>query len=242
MIWKNALESIYHLNKALQDQQNLDFHQIAKANNLMGIIYLTHGENEKAITYFNKSIQIRIANQNDLDEPFDYLYNNKGICFSRIEAYDSAFANHNRCLRSRVLRQDTFAIGQSFYNLGALHFELEAFDSAEYYFQRSLYMRENASNSVLSAVVESEIGLANVEIEMGYYKEAEKLMERANNEITYGLSTEISLRLYKAYMNLYHKTGRYQKAFEASEKYYHTRDSLFGLDKREALIRANITN
>jgi hypothetical protein len=63
-------------------------------------------------------------------------------------------------------------------------------------------------------------------------------MERANNEITYGLSTEISLRLYKAYMNLYHKTGRYQKAFEASEKYYHTRDSLFGLDKREALIRA----
>lgn len=67
-------------------------------------------------------------------------------------------------------------------------------------------------------------------------------MERANNEITYGLSTEISLRLYKAYMNLYHKTGRYQKAFEASEKYYHTRDSLFGLDKREALIRANITN
>lgn len=238
---EDGLEAIYHLNKSLKDKKNLDHRQIAAANNLMGVIYLAHGENEKAIEYFNISIAIKEANIAELSEPFDYLYNNKGICFARIEEYDSAFSNHNRCLKSRFERQDSFAIGQSFYNLGALHFDLTVYDSAEHYFEKSLFMRSEASNGVLSAIVESELGLANVYIETGRYPEAEKLMNRANDEIENGhLSTEMYLRLQKAFRNLYHKTGRYEQAFSASEKYYHTRDSLFGLDKREALIRANI--
>ena len=70
--------------------------------------------------------------------------------------------------------------------------------------------------------------------------EAKPKLKRIENELLTVPNPTIELRLNELMLRLYEDLNDYKNAFKYSTKYYELKDSIFGIEKREELIRINL--
>jgi len=162
------------------------------------------------------------------------VLNNYGIINTKTGRYDSAEYYHSRALTLRMQTGNKKAIGQSYNNLGALHFEQEQYEKAlDYYWQG--YALRKAGNASEGAVIESMINIARAQRALGKKAEAidmlEQSLERATNHM------ELRRRITEQLKELYFEKGDYKGAFRMQTEFYAIVDSLYGLQKRENVLR-----
>lgn len=234
---QNGLFAIDEFKKALNIPEGLSDGQVIHTNNVIGIIFLIFEEYNKAIHYFDKSIAL----SQKLDLRHEHLYNNKGICFARLGMFDSSIVNHNRCLQIRLENEDDLGIGQSYNNLGELYYELESFDSSLYYYEEGYAYRKKSGEISESGMQESKINIAKAKVALKQYAEAEAILKETEVELRTSVNEDLKLRLYKQLMLLHECKKSYKYAYEYSKEYFLLKDSIFGMEQREELIRKDIS-
>ena len=70
--------------------------------------------------------------------------------------------------------------------------------------------------------------------------EAKPKLKRIENELLTVPNPTIELRLNELMLRLYEDLNDYKNVFKYSTKYYELKDSIFGIEKREELIRINL--
>lgn len=238
----NGVEAMDQFNKALSISNGLPVDKRLRTYNVMGIICMSHDEYDRSVEYFDEALACSQEAGELSGETYEYLYNNKGIAFERWGNYDSSFYNHRRCLGIRLEKGNHFQIGQSYYNLGSLFYETAVYDSSLIYFRRSLEYRKRDENPPESSLIESKIGIARALIKQRGYGEAETLLTGVKNSLLANPNPGLWLRMEKEFMELYAGMGKYKNAYEKSISYYQLKDSLYGIEKREELIRINLSN
>ena len=234
---QNGLFAIDEFKKALSIPEGLSEEQIIHTNNVIGIIFLIFEEYNKAIPYFDKAIAL----SQQLNKRHEHLYNNKGICFARLGMFDSSIVNHNRCLQIRLEKEDNLGIGQSYNNLGELYYELKNFDSSLYYYEEGYEYRKKSEGIAVSGIQESKINIAKAKVALKQYAEAESILKETEIELRSSVNEDLKLRLYKQLMLLNEGKKSYKYAYEYSKEYFLLKDSIFGMEQREELIRKDIS-
>lgn len=235
-------EAILKLNEALAIQNGLPAELRIEAYNIMGVVYLRFEEYDKAVEYFDQALKEQPEASKRTGQSYEFLYNNKGILFGLMGMPDSSKANHYKCLSIRLKQEDKYGIGQSYNNLGSVFFEEEAYDSALFYFEKGYAWRLQVVPSYYSFLVESEINISKALVKLGKFAKAEKILNRLSAELDGKDNSDLSLRLNYEMMLLYEGKRSYQKAFAYSVSYYELKDSIYGIEKREELIRVNLNN
>mgnify|MGYP001942844791 CR=1 FL=1 len=237
-----GLEAIDCFNAALKIKNGLNANDVLNVYNMMGVIYLVFDEGEKGIEYFNRALTLQYEAGEISGRTYEFLYNNKGITFSNMGMLDSAMANHNRCLSIRLQGEDNIGIGQSYNNLGTAFFDGQNYDSALFYFEKGLLYRQKVNNPSTSSIQESQINISKALIELGRGREAKPKLELIEKELLIKPNPTIELRLNELLLHLYAELKDYRNAFIYSEKYYELKDSVYGIEQREELIRINLSS
>lgn len=239
---ENGLEAIECYNQALEIPNGLTNDLKINTYNKMGVVYMVFEEPAKGIDYFNEALLLTDKARQETGQTYEFLYNNKGIVFAQMGLFDSAKFNHKRCLTLRLEQNNDYAIGQSYNNIGTLFYDEEKYDSALFYLERGLLFRSKWEDAPLSSIQESEVNIAKTLIELGNYSKARKLLIKVENQLDIQRNSTIELRTNKALMQLHAATNNYKNAYETSLAYFKLKDSIFGIEKREELIRINIAN
>ncbi|MFT5819054.1 MAG: serine phosphatase RsbU (regulator of sigma subunit)/Tfp pilus assembly protein PilF [Crocinitomix sp.] len=237
-----GLRAIDCFTAALQYQDELDAEERLGVYNMMGVIYLVFDEGEKGIEYFDQALGLVDEAEVISGDTYEFLYNNKGITFSQMGMLDSAMANHNRCLSIRLQGDGNAGIGQSYNNLGTTFFDSENYDSALFYFEKGLVYRKKVDDPPASSIQESQINISKALIVLGRGLEAKPKLENIEKETELVPNPIIELRLNELLLLLYGDLRDYKNAYKYSIKYYELKDSVFGIEQREELIRINLSS
>ncbi len=182
--------------------------------NNVAILYYNWAQYESAINYYRMSLEIR-KKYNDF-KGLALVYNNIGRVHIDIGQYNQANINFSNAMSYAILSQDNAAIGYTNNSFGILHFRQEHFDSALYYYNKSLknYNEDDNYEGLLlnyKDIGDTFLELNKTEFAEEYIKRSLMLAEKGN----YLLSiAENNMLLGKLALT----KKEYKSAIERSEK------------------------
>ena len=134
--WELAMEQYEELG---------DRRMVANLMNNMGATYYTSGKNLEAMEFYIPAL--KIAEEIGDSTRISTLLMNIGVIYSEIPTtYDSAINYYHRAFAMGEALNDRDMVGVSTMNLGEIYVEKEEYDSALYYFEKSLTIVTSSSD------------------------------------------------------------------------------------------------
>jgi len=201
--WEPALELYEELGN---DQL------IANLLSNMGAIYHSIGKNVEAIEHYLPAM--KIAEELSDSTRLGTLLLNIGVVYAeQTSTYDSAINYYNRAIKIGEDLNDPFIVGVSTLNMGEVYVEKEEYDSALYYFEKSLTIL-TSKNYIASALN----FIASIYTERGEYQTAityhQDALEMARKENAQREIVGILLGMASTYADM----GNPQRAIEYYKK------------------------
>lgn len=188
---------IYLCTKAQQiSEKNLAAHpnqQIAKsfkstlaaALNNIGYVYMNKTNNALALDYYQKSIDVEIANGNKKGTAS--AYNNMGLIYYDQGDIPLALEYYHKSLKIKEEFNDQKGMAMSFNNIGYVHAEQGDKALALDYYNKSLKIQEKIGNKKGMALSYNNMGLiyfkeGNYDLALNYYKQSLKKKEEIGDK------------------------------------------------------------
>ena len=207
-----SLELLKHLN---------DEFQMARALNLLGSLQSYTGKYDEAIS--NLIEATKYFEKLKMTEKLNAVYINIGTNYQATGDYDKALAYFKKSLESSLMSKDTSNQVSALNNIG-IHYLMAMSDSAVYYFDEALKLREHSvvSQEILSV----QFNLANFYFNQKAYGKSYqtylKVLETCRNQNIYsGLA-----RSYNAIANIFEARNVNDSAMFYYQKAYHIADSI----------------
>jgi len=217
----NYEKSIDFHYKSLECKINLkDSSGIANSYNNIGSIYFDMEELGKAHEYFLKALKISEKLNNHVS--IQGNLNNLGLINQEFGNFEKSLEYFNRSLKAGEQNSNQKGIANTYHNIGKSNFLLGQYNSAlEYYFKSlDIYKKIGIKNS------ETLNNIGQVYIELDYYKQALKYLNRAliiardNNQFK-------NFRdIYKNLSVAYERLNQFDKAHENYVKFNYYDDSI----------------
>lgn len=126
----------------------------AIAYNNMGYAYGMRNMQDSAITYQHKAMEYAMRSKDT--SMILTSWHNLSLCYGQFEDIDSAVVYAHKVLQHLSCENEK---ANAYYNMGDLYVDLEQYDSARYYLEKSLFLSPSHSMSYWSlAVMEAELG------------------------------------------------------------------------------------
>lgn len=155
---------------------------------------------------------------------------------------DSATASYY-LFRSLALRdsiQDLGGIGQCYNNLGALMYNFGHYQQALDYYEKGFDYRKQA-NLTENSLIESKINIGKTYFKLGKNKEALNYLEPAFYATASPIERlELRRLATKELKEIYLSMKDYKRAYEMQDIYYFAKDSLYGVSKKEEIVRLSV--
>ncbi|WP_455666262.1 hypothetical protein [Phocaeicola sp.] len=134
---------------------SFDAKDTAIAYNNIGYVYTRRDMQDSSIIYHRKAVEYAVCSK-DMGMMITF-WHNLSICYGQFNKTDSAVVYARKVLQHISDTDKTSA--NYFYNMGDLYVDLEQYDSARYYLEKSLLMSKSQAMPYWSlAVMESELG------------------------------------------------------------------------------------
>jgi signal transduction histidine kinase/Tfp pilus assembly protein PilF len=148
---------------------------LALAYHNIGGIYIDKYNNDLALEYFQKSLELNIE-RHDKKAMAD-CYGNLGLVYRRLRNYIKALDFHEKSLGLKQALNDSIGISYSYGNLGIIFMEQGKYDLALEYFYKSLRLKERLNDKYGMANSYGNIGIVYQKI--GSDKRARESFERS---------------------------------------------------------------
>lgn len=223
-------ESLDYYFKALDLRTQLRFWKgISEVMNKIGVNYLLQSDYNKALDYFNQSLQIR-EKRKEKEEAVAACLNNIGLaCFYKGD-YPEALENTIKAINIYERTGNFEILGMAYNNLGLIYFETSLFSEALDSQFKALKFKEGTNNLPNIANTLSNIGailsrLYDLDKALEYCRKALDLRKTAGDKR--GIASS-----YNEIGRIFDKMGRFEKAIsylEDSIKMKREMNSLSGL-------------
>lgn len=200
-------------------------------------IQLALGSQEEAKVYLAKALEYYKRKNDKLQ--VGQLLNTYGHMYMTANDTLKAKEYFNQSLAMRIEIKDTVGIGQVYTNLGTLAYNNGKYEEAISNYRKGYEMRKQG-RAPLSAIIESRIYIGKALYGNGNTKEAAKELEEGLRMAEQNDFPELERRALEVLKNVYLSLGKPEQAYAMLEKYYTLKDSLYGAEKREELLRINL--
>lgn len=232
------LDALRHLEKAAYHFQKGNIpEQLARVENLMGNAQLNFKNYSNALRLYESSKKYwdKTGNKKMLAT----IHNNVGITHNAMGDTIAARIDYTASLQLRTELKDSVGMGQTLNNIGALYFDQKKYASAYYYFQRGYDLRVSSKAPALG-ILESQVNIGKTLLQLNRFAEAEIILRKAQEMGKEYRSVELQRRCAEQLKDLLARSGRYAEAYKMQELYYRLNDSLFGLEKRDQMLRSGV--
>ncbi|CAF1387658.1 unnamed protein product [Adineta ricciae] len=177
----NALDKAENLYQTLIEQTGIDNHQRGHIYHMIGMIRNNQGDYAKAVSFFEKSLQIqeRIYPRNDLN--LASTYNNIGSVYDQLHEYPKALAFQEKALaiRERLLPANHPDLATSFDNIGRVYSKMGEYAKALTFYEKDLDISQQSLPSNHPDLATSYNNVALVHNRMGDHTKALSFYEKA---------------------------------------------------------------
>ncbi len=230
--------NIYHYDKALEyaNKSLKLFNEMNLINDELymtfAIIHLRSGDYNKAIYYQKKAIQSFINKRDSLR--IGAHFNEIGILFLENTEYDSAQKYFNDALSLFKIYKPNSETSKSYTacildNLAEIELKKENLENAIILFEQALEIRKEIN--YLWGIGNTSTNIGRVLLKQNKYLEAENYLNEGERYalkcIDRSYSNLILKNNYKAKAKLYHKTEKFEGAYQYLTKYMNLNDTLY---------------
>lgn len=215
---------------------------IAQCNGNLGITYCNQGYYERSMEYFKKSLKLN--EEIGYNKGISDIYANIGVIHWKQGDFVQAVEDNQKSLKIRTESGDKKGIAQCYTNIGFLYKCMKNYEMATKYNQKALSTYEelgdkNGLATVLGSI--AELNMVFADSANGGSEKAEKYkkaIEFAERSLL--IAKEMGFLLienesYGFLSNAWSNLHDYKKAWEYSQKYIMTGDSLFNKEKISAI-------
>lgn len=185
-----------------------------------------------ALAYFRKI--------NDLKR-LAALQNNIALVYTARGDFENSKKYLDSCLFIREEQNDYYGIGQTFNNIGALYFKIQDYKIALDYYTKG-YQNRIKAKAPQSGLIESQINIGKSYRKLDDRKNALYWLEQGLAEAKKNEHVELTHRACEQLKDVYYEMKDYNKAYETQALYFNLRDSLFGMDKKNAIENLGLQN
>lgn len=215
-----ALENFFSVIDIYEEEN--DTVGMANTFNNIGIVYERENNFEKSLEYYKKSINLRKA-IGDIKR-IALAYNNIGIIYSRQKKYDIALTNFFKALNYSEKASDKRTLAISLGNIGNVYEALQQYSKSLEYQYRSLEIKKEIGNN--KSIAHAIYNIGSVKNEMGLHEEALSNFQLSLKHAQKAGDKFLLRDIYRAFMNIYSKTGNYSEALENGYKYFKVNKTL----------------
>ncbi len=163
--------------------------EMATALNLQGISYSVRGEYDKALEYYNQSLEIKHKLSDDTE--IAKTLNNIALIYTSQGKYAEAIEVHNKCLTISEENNHSEGIARSLLNIATLYIRIKDYDKALDYNNRSLSLYQGLNKQKTIAKCYNNNGIIFLkkgenDVALKYYLKALAIEEENRNE--FGIS------------------------------------------------------
>jgi tetratricopeptide (TPR) repeat protein len=155
--------------------------KVAEVHNSIGVEYNKVNDNESALKFFLKNLEIRKSQYGENHLKTAGAYNNLGIAYDKMGNLDEAVNCWKKCMdiRIKLMLPDDIKIGNTFYNLGLLQSKMKNYDDATINLIKALniFDKKKGTNSLNSG--DCTICIGEILRIQKRYSEALKYLEPA---------------------------------------------------------------
>jgi len=212
-------------------EQNKSKKETASILNNIGVNYWYQKSFEKAREYYLRSYELRVelGNKKEISKSL----NNLGIISLELKEYDKAIDYYSRALALKKEIGDELGIGNCYNNIGIVYEEQKKLDMALQNFKQALFVFDQI-NDIRGKLV-SLNNIANIYQKMRdfasteiYAKQALALAKEIDDKEDIKASFEILATSC-------YKQAKYKDAFEFLREYSIIKDTLYNINKAEAM-------
>ncbi|CAM2709760.1 unnamed protein product [Rotaria socialis] len=190
--------------------------------NQLGLVKNSEGEYLAALSYQEKSLQIRKKVLPPVHPDFAESYSNIGVIYYEMGEYSKAleFQEKSLQIRKKALPSAHPDLAESYNNIGVIYNEMGEYSKALEFQEKSLQIRKKALPPTHPGLAESYNNIGTIYQKMGEYSKALEFQEKSlqiRQRIL--LSTHPDLaESYSSIGVIYNEMGEYSKALEFQEK------------------------
>jgi tetratricopeptide (TPR) repeat protein len=245
------IESL-RISEAFDDRNGM-----SSCYNNIGMIYSIQRNFDPAIDNYQKAIKIKeefndkfgvAACITNIGIVYYYKANhllNSGNKQQAIPDYDKAIEYYSKSLKIYEELNDLKWISACYNNIGIVYKQQEKYDKALDFYQKSLTIKEELNDKlgILSSLI--NLSALNISLADSFANNFNLKQKYLNSAIDFGtqalkLSKDISIlpresEAARALMTAYSKLGDFNKAFEYSQIFISTRDSIFNTEKTKSI-------
>ena len=133
--YNDALGYYYQALKVSREYK--DQNGIAKAYNNIGVIHQKKLNLDKALEFFNKSLDIKLKINASLKNIAN-TYSNIGIIYKKKGDYGNALKNYSKGLELRLELEDKNGIKNSYINIAGIHKAQKQYENAKQYYDKAI--------------------------------------------------------------------------------------------------------
>jgi CHAT domain-containing protein/Tfp pilus assembly protein PilF len=190
--------------------------------NGLGAAYQDKGDYDRAISYYEKALAIRLKALSPVHPDVASSYNNLGLAYNYKGDYDRAISYYEKALavKFKALGPGHPDVATSYNNLGGAYDDKGDYSRAISYFKKALAIRLKALGSVHPDVANSYNNLGGAYDDKGDYSKAISYFEKAL-AIDLKALGPVHPDVATSYNNLgaaYHSKGDYDRAISCFEK------------------------
>ncbi|CAF0832762.1 unnamed protein product [Adineta steineri] len=190
--------------------------------NQLGLVHMNQGDNEQAIWYYGKALEIQQKTLPSDHHDLATSYNNIGNAYDHIGEYLKALSYYEKALeiREQTLPSNHPLLANSYNNIGLVYNKMGEYSKALFFEKKTLeiFLRTLPSNHPDLATSYNNIGYVYENMReyskaLSLYKKALEIQQKTLPSNHPSLATS-----YNNIGNVYEKTGEYLKALSSQEK------------------------
>ncbi|MBK9285419.1 MAG: tetratricopeptide repeat protein [Sphingobacteriaceae bacterium] len=219
----NPYEGIEMGYKALACYEELkDIKGISTSYQLMGWFYHLSGNNEEALVYTLKALDL--AEKNRIDKVKSNCYNNLGGIYSSLKDYSKSIKCYKMAAALALQENNWSKLARVYGNISEIYTNIGEYNESLKYRKKAIDLfRENHSRG---GVIWHYAGLAEILVHQKNYNNAERFIDTVYTFATKDNWTELLKTCYMVQELLYKATGNIEKAYHFNKAYHSLNDSL----------------
>ncbi len=215
-----------HLYKLENDEESLSY-----CYSQIGVCYFSQFQYNNANYYYKKSIELCKKLKLEIDLA-DVLVN-QGITLTYLNKLSQAKKNFQRAIAIYNRHNDEEGLGPAFNSLAKIYYEEGDLEKATRYFKYAASLAKKYENYY--NLTSSYNAVANCYLDKKDYQTAKDYALKSLNYAKESGAKERELFVHQTLSDVYFGLGEYEKAFESLSLYANMKDSIFTLEKSDAL-------